>query len=155
MEADDVASRPRGDGSSSEGGLRPVKPEPILLEDRSAASSEGTWVHAVSIPTWEIVEGGDTGNGAGYASFLVSIRTARGQYLRFLRRYTDFAVLHDSLKKDYDNVPDIPPRAIVARFNPAFLDERRRQLEWFLMEVLLDPILTKSGSVRAFCHGQS
>lgn len=146
---DALGSRRRG---PRQWNLRAVDPEPILLEDRSHATADATWVRAVSIPTWEIVDGGDEGEGAGYASYLVSIRTSRGQYLRFHRRYTDFTVLHHCLKQFYDNVPDIPGRTFVARFDPNFLDRRRQQLEWFLMEVLLDPILTKSRPVRVFCH---
>jgi len=52
------------------------------------------------------------------------------------RRYNEFCDLHAALMSKYGNkLPELPPKSILACFQPNFIDSRRRALEVYLDEV--------------------
>ncbi|KXN82024.1 hypothetical protein AN958_03297 [Leucoagaricus sp. SymC.cos] len=64
--------------------------------------------------------------------------------IHILRRYTSFVELDDTLRRTLPqhlvpSIPPLPPKNPLARFRPAFLDRRRRLLQYWLANILLHP----------------
>lgn len=69
-----------------------------------------------------------------------------------LRRYSDFLWLFDKLQQERSGaiVPPLPEKQPVGRFSPAFVEDRRRQLERFLRRVAVHPELADAPSLDTF-----
>ena len=69
-----------------------------------------------------------------------------------LRRYSDFLWLYEKLQMERAGaiVPQLPEKQPVGRFNPAFVEIRRRELERFLRRVAVHPELQGCASFDAF-----
>jgi len=69
-----------------------------------------------------------------------------------LRRYSDFLWLYERLQAERAGaiVPPLPEKQPVGRFNPAFLEIRRRELERFLRRAAVHPELQGCASLDAF-----
>jgi sorting nexin-1/2 len=69
-----------------------------------------------------------------------------------LRRYSDFLWLYERLHKERPGsiVPPLPDKQAVARFTPAFVEERRKSLERFLRRVAVHPELYDAPSLDTF-----
>mmetsp|Transcript_3806 Transcript_3806/g.4285 ORF Transcript_3806/g.4285 Transcript_3806/m.4285 type:complete len:148 (-) Transcript_3806:1421-1864(-) len=74
-----------------------------------------------------------------YTSYRVDVRpqnsnlTSTQIFSAVLRRYSDFFWLYEKLQNERAGaiVPPLPGKAPVGRFNPAFVEARRRELERF------------------------
>jgi hypothetical protein len=120
--------------------LKFVPPEPILLIDHTA-DKPGLWAKNVVIPEYEVIQGkSKTG---GYVVYVVRIDTLTGGQIRICRRYSEFDELRAQLVKAFPSklgeIPELPPKSVVAKFRDSFLQERRKRLEYFLLCVLLNP----------------
>ncbi len=73
-------------------------------------------------------------------------------YSAVLRRYSDFLWLYERLQTERAGaiVPPLPEKQPVGRFNPAFVEIRRRELERFLRRAAVHPELQGSGALDAF-----
>jgi sorting nexin-1/2 len=80
------------------------------------------------------------------------ILTGTTMYSSVLRRYSDFHWLYDRLhiERAGSIVPPIPDKHPVGRFSPAFVEERRVQLERFLRRVAVHPELADAPSLDTF-----
>lgn len=69
-----------------------------------------------------------------------------------LRRYSDFLWLYERLQSERSGsiVPPLPEKQPVGRFNPAFVEIRRRELERFLRRAAVHPELQGCSSLDAF-----
>jgi sorting nexin-1/2 len=69
-----------------------------------------------------------------------------------LRRYSDFLWLYEKLQTERAGaiVPPLPEKQPMGRFNPAFVEARRRELERFLRRVAIHPELQDSTSLDTF-----
>ena len=69
-----------------------------------------------------------------------------------LRRYSDFLWLYEKLQMERAGaiVPPLPEKQPVGRFNPAFVEIRRRELERFLRRCAVHPELQGCSSFDAF-----
>jgi sorting nexin-1/2 len=69
-----------------------------------------------------------------------------------LRRYSDFLWLHEKLQMERSGaiVPPLPEKQPVGRFNPKFVEIRRRDLERFLRRAAVHPELQGCASLDAF-----
>mmetsp|Transcript_25646 Transcript_25646/g.59177 ORF Transcript_25646/g.59177 Transcript_25646/m.59177 type:complete len:411 (-) Transcript_25646:389-1621(-) len=93
-----------------------------------------------------------------YTSYKVNVYSPVPNFLSFtgnfsvLRRYSDFAWLHDSLLKEFPGavVPPLPEKQAVARFNPEFIEQRRIGLERFLRRVAAHPELYEAVCFKHF-----
>ena len=69
-----------------------------------------------------------------------------------LRRYSDFLWLYEKLQTERSGaiVPPLPEKQPVGRFNPKFVEHRRRDLERFLRRAAVHPELQGCASLDAF-----
>lgn len=93
-----------------------------------------------------------------YTSYRVDVRppnsdmTTTQVFSAVLRRYSDFLWLYEKLQMERAGaiVPPLPEKQPVGRFNPAFVEIRRRELERFLRRAAVHPELQGCASLDAF-----
>lgn len=93
-----------------------------------------------------------------YTSYRVDVRPPNSDmattqvFSAVLRRYSDFLWLYEKLQSERAGaiVPPLPEKQPVGRFNPAFVEIRRRELERFLRRVAVHPELQGCQSFDAF-----
>ncbi|KAF8872950.1 Phox homologous domain-containing protein [Infundibulicybe gibba] len=120
----------------------------IWLGDNSGESL--AFARDVKISGWTNV--GDTLGGA-YVVYDCVVKTKEGTLIHAHKRYSAFveleASLHRSLPKNQRHlIPSLPPKAPLARYRPAFLDRRRRLLQYWLSAILLHPDIGSCQTVR-------
>ncbi|KAH7885697.1 Phox-like protein [Phlebopus sp. FC_14] len=120
----------------------------IWLGDNSGESR--SFARDVKISGWTNV--GDKLGGA-YVVYDCVIRTKEGTTIHAHKRYSSFVELYNALKRSLPQhqhhfVPPLPPKSPFQRYRPAFLDRRRRQLQYWLSSVLLHPDIGASQAVR-------
>lgn len=137
-------------------------PQPILIVDQTHPSSDNidkygrTWARAVHINEYEII-GPESSMGlsvGAYVTWVITIQTLRGSEIRICRRYSEFVRLRDKLMAQYpqhsSEIPELPAKSIISRFRDSFLEARRKRLEYFLLCVLLNPVLAVSPLIYEF-----
>mmetsp|Transcript_18478 Transcript_18478/g.38820 ORF Transcript_18478/g.38820 Transcript_18478/m.38820 type:complete len:562 (-) Transcript_18478:256-1941(-) len=97
-----------------------------------------------------------------YTSYRVDVRPpnngisdnnmAQVVFSTVLRRYSDFLWLYERLQSERAGaiVPPLPEKHPMGRFNPAFVEIRRRELERFLRRAAVHPELQGCASLDAF-----
>ncbi|KAH8827207.1 Phox homologous domain-containing protein [Flagelloscypha sp. PMI_526] len=85
----------------------------------------------------------------------VAIKTREGTTFHVLKRYSAFDELDISLLQAlprhlHNHIPSLPPKSPLAKYRPAFLEKRRRQLEYYLNAVLLHPEIGGHRVVRSW-----
>lgn len=139
-----------------------AKPQSILsadiyLSDNTGCAPALAFAQDVRIGGWTTVgdrAGRKNGSGA-YVVYDCVILTKEGTTMHILKRYSAFEELHDTLKRSLPHIllpslPALPPKAALARFRPAFLDSRRKLLQFWLASVLLHPELGGRDVVRSW-----
>jgi len=73
-------------------------------------------------------------------------------YSAVLRRYSDFHWLYERLHRERAGaiIPPIPEKQAVSRFTPAFIEQRRHDLELFLRRVAVHPELRDAACLDTF-----
>jgi len=84
--------------------------------------------------------------GTGISSYIVYTCTIKCPDEFVVRkRYSDFVKLRAQLIKAQPKyrklIPNLPPKKIVGKFVPEFIEKRRKDMEYFLTYVLLHPVL--------------
>ncbi|KJA20553.1 hypothetical protein HYPSUDRAFT_123533, partial [Hypholoma sublateritium FD-334 SS-4] len=128
----------------------------IFLADNTSPSSSTSSLFAqdVTISGWTTVGDKDKARKAGaYVAYDCAIVTREGTTMHILKRYTAFEELYERLKRTLPSsilpfLPSLPPKAPLARFRPAFLDSRRKLLQFWLASVLLHPEIGGREAVR-------
>ncbi|KAJ6537868.1 Phox homologous domain-containing protein [Mycena capillaripes] len=120
----------------------------IWLGDNSGES--GIFAREVKISGWTSV--GDSREGA-YVVYDCVMKTKEGTLIHAHKRYSDFAALELQLLRTLPRpkrpfVPELPPKAPLARYRSAFLARRRLALEGWLTAVLLHPDVGGCEAVR-------
>ncbi|PPQ97317.1 hypothetical protein CVT26_006635 [Gymnopilus dilepis] len=144
---------------------RSLPPESIfsadifLVDNTGHAPSDAPPLFAqdVQISGWSIVGDGAPKLGSGtkgkkgpsigggaYVVYDCVITTREGTTMHVLKRYSAFEELRATLKRTLPSsltpcIPALPPKSALARFRPAFLDSRRKLLQFFLASILLHP----------------
>ncbi|KAF7728931.1 PX domain-containing protein ypt35 [Apophysomyces ossiformis] len=81
-----------------------------------------------------------------------TILSNKGTPITVRKRYSDFVDLRDELLKRYPrlkgSIPKLPPKRVVGKFTPVFVENRRRDLEYFFKYVVLHPTLGTSPVVK-------
>ncbi|KAF8635103.1 hypothetical protein AX15_000542 [Amanita polypyramis BW_CC] len=127
-----------------------IQSKDIWLEDNSGASLG--FARDVNITGWTNV--GDQREGA-YIVYDCAIKTKEGTTIHKHKRYSAFVDLRKALRLSLPNyliasIPPLPPKTPFARFRPAFLDRRRRYLQYWLSAVLLHPEVGASKAVKSW-----
>ncbi|KAM3503106.1 hypothetical protein MY10362_004401 [Beauveria mimosiformis] len=112
----------------------------ILLLDHEADDdaqdrNNACWARSVEIVDYTIVNGGATSIGA-FVVWNVRVETLQGSYMDVRKRYSEFDTLRYRLMKSFPNfdaaVPSLPPKSVISKFRPKFLEKRRAGLQYFL-----------------------
>lgn len=72
-----------------------------------------------------------------------------------IRRFTDFEWLHTMLTADLPGqlLPALPDKALMGRFSPEFVEERRRALQLFLQRCMDHAVIKRHETLRLFLNG--
>lgn len=118
--------------------LQLLSPTPITLIDRTLLPSEltpGLWARRAQVVDYAIVSGSRTRAGA-YVAWNCAIETFEGAQFTVRKRYSEFFALHAQLKATFPRavkyLPDLPPKSVISKFRPGFLEGRRKGLSYFL-----------------------
>ncbi|KAI9811344.1 MAG: PX domain-containing protein ypt35 [Pycnora praestabilis] len=135
---------------------RPARSAGITLEDHTEESSDqcgALWAKSVSIDDHVIVSGSRTGVGA-YVVWNCTVETLDGGPMVIRKRYSEFDELRAKLFKTFPNseasMPPLPPKSVISKFRPKFLEKRREGLSYFLNCVLLNPEFSGSPVLKEF-----
>ncbi|OQE00188.1 hypothetical protein PENVUL_c056G06798 [Penicillium vulpinum] len=132
----------------------------ITLEDHTAdpnsETSRGLWASSVSIDDHVVVRG-MTGVGS-YVVWNCTVQTLDGGPIIVRMRYSEFDDLRQRLVDSFPHarsaLPALPPKSVIYKFRPKFLESRRVGLEYFLNCVLLNPEFSGSPIVKDFLFGR-
>jgi len=129
----------------------------IYLSDNTGHAPTLAFAQDVRVAGWTTVgDGAGRKNGSGaYVIYDCVITTKERTTMHILKRYSEFEELHATLKRNLPysllpSLPTLPPKAALARFRPAFLDGRRKLLQFWLASVLLHPELGGRDDVRSW-----
>ncbi|KAF1832356.1 Phox-like protein [Decorospora gaudefroyi] len=131
------------------------RPTPIGLEDHTAEGSENgkvLWAKGVTIDDYVVVSG--TAPGGSYVVWNCVVETLDGGPMTLRKRYSEFEDLHSKLLQTFPqaagSMPQFPPKSVISRFRPRFLEKRRQGLAHFLNCVLLNPEFAGSPVLKDF-----
>ncbi|KAG7810395.1 hypothetical protein KL921_002890 [Ogataea angusta] len=140
------------------GQLTKLVPHPITLQnnsDEQLFASDSVWCANCTIAEPTIIQGI---NGGKYALWTIEFETVRGARFKIRKRYNDFDELRNKLEKytGKTELPKFPPRSglFQDRFDPAFLESRRKSLEYWLSSVVLNPAICCRQEVKEFVLGK-
>lgn len=141
--------------ASSVDTYRSSKPA-ITLEDHTtdpnATTTRGLWARSVTIDD-HVVVSGKTGIGA-YVVWLCNVQTLDGGPMMIPMRYSEFDELRSLLATAFPHarnaLPPLPPKSMLFKFRPKFLESRRIGLQYFLNCVLLNPEFSGSPVLKDF-----
>ncbi|KAF7716567.1 Uncharacterized protein PECH_004368 [Penicillium ucsense] len=133
----------------------------IRLEDHTAdpnsETSRGLWAKSVAIDDHVVVQG-KSGIGS-YVVWNCTVQTLDGGPIVVRLRYSEFDDLRQRLASAFPHaknaLPSLPPKSVLFKFRPKFLETRRVGLEYFLNCVLLNPEFSSSPIVKDFLFGRS
>ncbi|POR34975.1 PX domain-containing protein YPT35 [Tolypocladium paradoxum] len=118
-------------------------------DDRNAAC----WAKSVEIVDYTTVNGSATSIGA-FVVWTVRVETLTGSYMNIRKRYSEFDELRRQLIQSFPNseaaVPVLPPKSVISKFRPKFLDKRRAGLQYFLNCIMLNPEFSGSPVLKEF-----
>ncbi|KAF2281310.1 Phox-like protein [Westerdykella ornata] len=131
-------------------------PAPIHLEDHTDETSDqckALWARCVTIDDYVIV--GGTAPGAGsYVVWNCTVETLDGGPMKIRKRYSEFDELRRKLVETFPHakgaIPPLPPKSVISKFRPRFLERRHAGLSYFLNCILLNPEFAGSPVVKEF-----
>ncbi|KAJ7157696.1 Phox homologous domain-containing protein [Mycena crocata] len=131
----------------------PIGPPSVFSNDIWLGDSTGdstVFAREVKISGWTRL--GDALGGA-YVVYDCVMKTKEGTLIHAHKRYSDFVTLEHQLLRTLPRsqrsfVPELPPKAPLARYRAAFLANRLRGLEHWLSSVLLHPDVGSCEAVR-------
>lgn len=133
-----------GAGDDGAGG-----PAQLSGRDRNRAC----WAKSVSVTDHVVVNGSATNIGA-FVVWNIRVETLSGSYMNIRKRYSEFDDLREKLMITFPNfeaaVPALPPKSVISKFRPRFLEKRRSGLQYFLNCILLNPEFSGSPVLKEF-----
>ncbi|KAF2187625.1 Phox-like protein [Zopfia rhizophila CBS 207.26] len=124
------------------------RPQPIRLEDHTDEGSEqckALWARHVTIDDYVIVSGSAPGLGA-YVVWNCTVETLDGGPMKIMKRYSEFDELRQKLVETFPHaegaMPPLPPKSVISRFRPRFLERRKAGLSYFLQYVPTQHLMT-------------
>ncbi|QUC17462.1 uncharacterized protein UV8b_01703 [Ustilaginoidea virens] len=161
--ASSAASPPYWTTSGSGSHQRSISAESILpagaitLRDNDTSEhhdrNNACWAKSVEIVDYTVVNGGSTTIGA-FVVWNVRVETLSGCHMNIRKRYSEFDDFRGKLVGSFPNfeaaVPALPPKSVISKFRPRFLEKRRLGLQYFLNCILLNPEFSGSPVLREF-----
>ncbi|KAG6035577.1 hypothetical protein E4U40_002133 [Claviceps sp. LM458 group G5] len=129
----------------------------ITLQDNETSEhndrNNACWARSVEIVDYTVVNGGATSIGA-FVVWIVRVETLNRSYMNIRKRYSEFDDFRGKLVKTFPNfenaVPMLPPKSLISKFRPRFLEKRRIGLQYFLNCILLNPEFSGSPVLKEF-----
>jgi len=128
----------------------------ITLQDNTDspdAKSGVCWARSVSIEDHVVINERRTSIGA-FVVWNITVETLRGSSFRIRKRYSEFDDLRHKLLQTFPNssaaLPPLPPKSVISKFRPKFLEQRRTGLQYFFNCILLNPEFSASPVVKEF-----
>jgi len=132
------------------------QPTPIGLEDHTDEGSEQCkvlWAKSVTIDDYVVVGGTAPGLGS-YVVWNCTVETLDGGPMKIRKRYSEFEDLRAKLVQTFPHatgsMPQFPPKSVVSRFRPRFLERRKQGLSHYLNCILLNPEFAGSPVLKEF-----
>ncbi|KAK7404002.1 hypothetical protein QQX98_010229 [Neonectria punicea] len=117
--------------------------------DRNSAC----WAKSVEITDHTVVNSSATNIGA-FVVYNIRVQTLHGGYMNIRKRYSEFDEFRDQLVLTFPGfeaaVPELPPKSVISKFRPRFLEKRRAGLQYFLNCILLNPEFSGSPVLKEF-----
>lgn len=97
--------------------------------------NKACWARSVEVTDHVIVNGSATNIGA-FVVWNIRVQTLSGPYMNIRKRYSEFDDFRRALIETFPAfeaaVPVLPPKSVISRFRPRFLEKRRAGLQYFL-----------------------
>lgn len=76
-----------------------------------------------------------------FTAFLINVTHPNGEVKTILRRYRQFAALHNSIQKSFPNVetPHFPKKRVIGNLSQHVIEKRRQKLETYLNFIVTIP----------------
>jgi len=111
------------------------------------------WARSVNVVDYVLVNGSATNLGA-FVVWNIKVETLTGSKINIRKRYSEFDDLRKKLVQTFPNfeaaVPSLPPKSVLNKFKPKFLEKRRGGLQYFLNCILLNPEFSGSPVLKEF-----
>ncbi|KAM5355199.1 hypothetical protein ACJ41O_001845 [Fusarium nematophilum] len=129
----------------------------ITLRDNETSEHDdrnnACWAKSVEIVSHTIVNGSATNIGA-FVVWNIRVETLNGSYMNIRKRYSEFDDFRIRLVQTFPGfeaaVPALPPKSVISKFRPRFLEKRRAGLQYFLNCILLNPEFSGSPVLKEF-----
>lgn len=129
----------------------------ITLQDNENSGTDdrnqGCWAKSVEIRDYVTVNGNATNIGS-FVVWNIRVETLTGSYLNIRKRYSEFDDLRWRLIQTFPSfeaaVPELPPKSLISKFRPHFLEKRRAGLQYFLNCIMLNPEFSGSPVLKNF-----
>ncbi|KAJ6442659.1 sorting nexin-like protein [Purpureocillium lavendulum] len=129
----------------------------ITLRDNDTSEhnerDDACWAKSVEIVDYTVVNGSATNIGA-FVVWIVRVETLSGSYMNIRKRYSEFDDLRRQLMQSFPAfraaVPELPPKSVISKFRPKFLEKRRAGLQYFLNCIMLNPEFSGSPVLKEF-----
>lgn len=125
------ALSPTSQGSHHRSGRDSEETRTSYGRDRNKAC----WAKSVEVTDYVIVNGSATNIGA-FVVWNIRVQTLSGPYMNIRKRYSEFDDFRHALIETFPGfeaaVPVLPPKSVISRFRPRFLEKRRAGLQYFL-----------------------
>ncbi|KAH9893006.1 Phox-like domain-containing protein [Xylariomycetidae sp. FL2044] len=122
------------------------------LDERGSAC----WAKSVQVTDYTIVNNSTTNIGA-FVVWNIKVETLTGSFMDIRKRYSEFDDFRWRLIRTFPNfeaaVPELPPKSLISKFRPRFLEKRRAGLQYFLNCILLNPEFSGSPVLKDFLFG--
>ncbi|KAK9777545.1 putative Phox-like protein [Seiridium cardinale] len=136
----------------------------ITLQDNENSSvderNNACWAKSVEVTDYVIVNGnhhsGQPRMGTGLCLLTEPEANAdlQGSFMNIRKRYSEFDDLRWRLIRTFPNfeaaVPELPPKSLISKFRPRFLEKRRAGLQYFLNCIMLNPEFSGSPVLKEF-----
>ncbi|KAI1114532.1 Phox homologous domain-containing protein [Nemania sp. NC0429] len=129
----------------------------ITLRDNENSSVDdrgrACWAKDVEVTDYVIVNGSATNIGA-FVVWNIRVETLSGSFMNIRKRYSEFDDLRWRLMRTFPGfeaaVPELPPKSVIFKFRPKFLEKRRAGLQYFLHCIMLNPEFSGSPVLKEF-----
>jgi hypothetical protein len=130
----------------------------ITLRDNDTSEpndrNNACWAKSVEIADYTVVNGGAATNVGAFVVWNIRVETLSGSFMNVRKRYSEFDEFRRQLVQSFPNseaaMPSLPPKSMISRFRPRFLEKRRAGLQYFLNCILLNPEFSGSPVLKDF-----